>query len=236
MMPMSRHIPEAHLALFITGDLGMWKYVQINLHIAGCEVCRARIEAYRMSRQRLKQAAAELPEGTDWDRLAAEMTANIRVGLAAGECVARVSNSPWKAVGRKASGWKTAGWTTSGWKNMAAWSAIAAGVALVLSAAWALNLPASDGDTLARVMHSLFQGGAQGRSGAARSSSSVEDRGPVVEASAEGVELRRNGIAVSIPQAASRPVAITVSAPGSASARYVDDDTGQMTISSVYVQ
>src|SRR5580698_7665679 len=87
-MPMSRHIPEADLALFITGDVGMWKYVQINLHLAGCEACRARIEAYRMSRQRLKQAAAEMPEGADWDRLAAEMTANIRVGLAAGECVA----------------------------------------------------------------------------------------------------------------------------------------------------
>ena len=47
-----------------------------------------RIDVYRHSRQRLKQAAAEMPEGADWDRLAAEMTANIRVGLAAGECVA----------------------------------------------------------------------------------------------------------------------------------------------------
>jgi len=242
-MPMSRHIPEADLALFITGDAGMWRYVRINLHVAGCEACRARIEAYRMSRQRLKQAAAEMPEGADWDRLAAEMTANIRVGLAAGECVAprrgkldlgwRGSASGWKSAGWRASGWKTAGW-----KNIAAWSAIAAGVAAVLSAAWVLNLPSSDGDTLAHAMHSLFQGGAQGHASPPRSISNSEDRGAVVEASADGVKLRKNGIAVSTPQAASRPVVpmvITVSAPGSASTRYVDDDTGQIIVSSVYV-
>lgn len=246
----SGHILESDLALFISGDVGMWAYVKINLHLAGCEACRARIEAYRQSRQRLKQAAAEMPEGADWDRLAAEMTANIRVGLAAGECVAprrgkldlgkldlrwnpsrrlRGARTAWPAAG-----WPAAGWPAASWKTIATWSAVAAGVAVILGAAWILNLPSSDGDSLARAMHSLFQGSA--RSYPARPILNNDDRGPVVEASSDGVELRKDGVAVSIPQASSRPVAITVSAPGSASARYVDEDTGQMTISSVYVQ
>lgn len=220
------HIPESDLALFISGDVGMWTYVHINLHLAHCEACRERIEAYRLSRQRLKQAAAEMPEGADWDRLAAEMTANIRVGLAAGECVAPRRKLDWKP---------SAGYLsrTHGWKVVAAWAGITVGAAALLSAAFLLNLPASDGESLMRSLHALVQGG---RSGSARLAPGIGDRGPVVEASSSGVELRVNGVVVSIPQAPTRPVAITVSAPGSASARYVDDDTGQMTISSVYVQ
>jgi hypothetical protein len=222
---MSTHISESDLALFISGDTGMWTYVKINVHVAGCEACRARIEAYRHSRERLKQAAAEMPEGADWDRLAAEMTANIRVGLAAGECVAprrsKLDTLRWRSP-------------AAGWRTVAAWSAVAAGVAMVLSAAWVLNLPSSDGDALARAMHSVFQGNA--RSSAGRANPLLQERGSIVEASASGVELRENGVAVSIPRAASQPVAITVSAPGSASARYVDDDTGQIIVSSVYVQ
>ncbi len=225
MMALSRHIPEADLALFISGDIGMWTYVHVNLHVARCEACRSRIDAYRLSRERLKEAAAQMPEGADWDRLAAEMTANIRVGLAAGECVAprRGHALSWRS--RPA-------WKGSHWRPVVAWTGITAGAAVLLSSAFLLNLPSSDSQSLARSMHALFQGNA--RTGGSRVL--PEDRESVVEASANGVELRENGVVVSIPQADSRPVAISVSAPGSASARYVDDDTGQVTISSVYVQ
>lgn len=220
------HIPEADLALFISGDLGMWTCLRVKLHGSHCEACRERLEAYRSSRQRLKQAAAEMPEGEDWDRLAAEMTANIRVGLAAGECVAPRRG---RADGKSTGGYLS---RVHGWRAAAAWGGITCGAAALLTAAFLLNLPASDGVSLARSLHALVRGD---RSGAARAIAS-ENRGPVVEASSNGVELRENGVVVSIPQASTPPVAITVSAPGSASARYVDDDTGQMTISSVYVQ
>jgi hypothetical protein len=48
--------------------------------------------------------------------------------------------------------------------------------------------------------------------------------------------LRENGGAVRISQGDLRPVNVSVSAQGSASARYVDADTGQVVITSVYVQ
>lgn len=238
-MARTEHIPESDLALFISGDVSLWTYIRVNVHVARCEACRLRIDAYRASRQRLKAAAAELPEGADWDRLAAEMTANIRVGLAAGECVA-----PRRGKLDLSRSWSPSGlrsWPVTGWKAVAAWSAVFAGVVTVLSAAWVLNLGTSDGDSLSRSMHALFQtnhsGPVRSWSGRAASNGSgiMDWRGAVVEASAEGVELRRNDVAVSTPQSGTRPVAITVSAE-SASALYVDDDTGQVTIAGVYAQ
>jgi hypothetical protein len=67
------------------------------------------------------------------------------------------------------------------------------------------------------------------------SGAAVEDRGPVVEASSEGIEFRENGSAMGVSSSNAKPVATSVSFGGSASARYVDDDTGQVTISTVYV-
>ena len=204
---MSRHPQETDLALFISNDAGLWKRIAVRVHSSHCDDCRARIEAYRMDRERRKREAAELPAGVQWERLAAEMTANIRVGLAAGECVA-----PKTKKHAALAGWRPA--------------AAAAAVVVLLAGAWWLNLPASDTQSLGRAMQALVHG----------RPSAPEERGPVVAASSRGIELRENGGSLAISEGSSLPVAITVSAPGSASARYVDGDTGQITITSVYVQ
>ena len=206
---MRRHPKETDLALFISRDLNLWERFMVGRHAARCEDCRARIEAYRMDLERRQREASELPAEVDWDRLSAEMTANIRVGLAAGECVAPRSR---KVV-------------TVSWRP----AAIAAGVAVVLTGAWWLNLPASDTESLKRAMTALVRGRAD-------APAPPEDSGPVVEDTSRGIQLKENGGALAISQGHSQPVAITVSAPGSASARYVDADTGQITITSVYVQ
>src|SRR5580693_8007222 len=131
--------------------------------------------------------------------MAAEMTANIRVGLAAGKCVAPRRKRSSALVRKPA----------------VMWSAAAAGAMVLVGSAWWLNLSATDSDSIARIAKNLVHPVAQ--VGGAKE---AEDRGAVVTASAEGVELRENGVAVSIPQAPTRPVGVTVSAPGSASARY----------------
>ena len=58
----------------------------------------------------------------------------------------------------------------------------------------------------------------------------------MVEATPSGIALYENGSSLGVSQGNAEPVNVSVSAPGSASARYVDADTGQMTITSVYVQ
>jgi hypothetical protein len=165
----------------------------------------------------LKDDAAEPPPGLDWSRLSAEMTANIRVGLAAGECVAPRS----RKHGAWLSGWRTSGWRTSnwGWRPAAA----ACGIAMLLSAAWWLNTPSGDTASLARALHALVNG---------RPNIVIEESGPVVEVTALGPEFRENGSTLVMSQGATQPVSVNVSAQGTASARYIDD-ADQVTITGV---
>src|SRR5579875_1732953 len=193
------HPAETDLALYVSRDLPLWRRIRVGWHVSRCRWCRQMAEIYRGVRIRLRETASEMPAGVNWNQLAAEMTANIRVGLAAGECVA-----PRKR--------RTA---ALGWRPAAAMAALAA----LLICAWVLNMPSSATQEL-------------GRGAAAR-----EGRGLVVELSSSGIELRENGSTVlGVSRDQARLVGVSASVEGSASARYVDDDTGQMTITSVYAQ
>lgn len=209
---MTRHLAETDLALYAAGDLPFWRSGLVWFHVRHCEGCRELVDALRADREELRRSADELPAGIpknfDWDQLAAEMKANIRVGLAAGECV-----TPRE---RKAAGisWRPA--------------AIAAGLMVVLAGAWWLNIPRSDTEVIGRALHEMATRGPV--------SAPREERGPVVGASSSGVELLENGGGLGIEQGGLEPVMFSVSTQGSASARYVDQDTGQVTITGTYVQ
>ena len=190
---MSTHPFETELALYAGGDLRGWERFQTALHVRGCQSCQGKITAFREDQEELRASVDELPAGLNFARLAAEMAANIRVGLEAGECVAPVVREPVSPI-----------WN---WKPAAAF----AGLVMVFGAAWWLNMPALN-------------------------IGSSEDRGPVLEASYEGVEFRENGSGLGVSSSGAEPVATSVSFGGSASARYVDGDTGQVTITTVYVQ
>jgi hypothetical protein len=128
------------------------------------------------------------------------MAANVRVGLAAGECVAPATepaSASWN--------WRPAG--------------AVAGLAFVFGLAWWLNVPPSDTAVLSKAF------------GVGR----AEERGPVVEATAAGIQFRENGSALGVKTGDAQPVSVSVSFDGSASARYVDD-AGQVTIATVYAQ
>jgi hypothetical protein len=186
------HPFETELALYASGDLHGWERVKTALHVRGCQSCQTSLAAFRTDQAQLRDSADALPVGVNWDRLAAEMSANIRVGLAAGECVAPAVREPASSI-----------WN---WKPVSAF----AGLVMVFGAAWWLNMPPLN-------------------------ISGADDRGPVLEASSEGVEFRENGSSLGVSTSNARPVATSVSFGGSASARYVDDDTGQVTITTVYV-
>jgi hypothetical protein len=210
-MPRAKHILETDLALFASGDIPMWRQPLVRLHFAGCGPCQARIAAYREDQETIRRIAAEMPMGVSWDRLAAEMTANIRVGLAAGECVA-----PRRQRRTFPAGWRMA--------------AAMAGFSALLVSAWWLNMPASEtaalGGAMKKIAHALPWPGA----------GILEDRGPLVEVSAAGIQLRENGGVLGMSQGVARPVSVTLSVQGSARARYVDSETGQVTITGVYAQ
>ncbi|MBI3470768.1 MAG: hypothetical protein HY013_05375 [Candidatus Solibacter usitatus] len=81
-----KHPEERILALQAGGDLGFWTAFRVRLHVRGCEECRGRLAEF----SKVRRALAGWDEVTvpEWERLAAEMKANVRLGLEAGECVA----------------------------------------------------------------------------------------------------------------------------------------------------
>jgi hypothetical protein len=80
-----KHPSEATLALHAGGDLGWVARWRVERHLAQCDECRQELTAFEGVRA-IAADLAEIPE-VPWNRLAAEMRANIRLGLAAGECV-----------------------------------------------------------------------------------------------------------------------------------------------------
>jgi hypothetical protein len=212
-MPGTQHLTETDVALYGTGDLPLWRRPLARLHASGCAVCRERIAAYRMDQEFVRRMSRDLPRGLNWDRLTVEMTANIRVGLEAGECVAR---RPQPRT------------LSTGWRVATA----AAGFTGLLISAWWLNMPASQSASLSRAVKKI----AQVRPWRGGPILPLEDSGPLVEVSAAGIQLRENGGALGVSQGLARPVSVTLSVQGAARARYLDQETGQVTITSVYAQ
>ena len=90
---MTAHPAENDLALLAGGECGTFSRLRMKHHLRGCAACEHRFQEF--IRLRSKLAAQELPD-LDWDRLAAEMKANIRLGLEAGACVReRQSGTTW---------------------------------------------------------------------------------------------------------------------------------------------
>jgi hypothetical protein len=218
---MSGHRKETDLALYASGDLRLWQRAMVHLHVRQCESCRRTVEEFRADGRALRDAAGKLPDGLDWARLSAEMTANIRVGLAAGECVApRRHARRFIPAGRFV---PAARFVPTSWRPVALASLVTALLAVLLVGGWWLNMPTQETQALSRAMRSIWHG----------RSVMQEERGPVIEASSDGIELRKDGGALGVSQDAAKLVSVSVSTQGSASAHYVDQDTGQVTITSV---
>ena len=208
-----KHSAETDLALFSGGDLPLWRRVLVGMHVARCAGCRQRVDAYRVTRDGVRTLGNEMPPGVRWDRLSAEMAANIRVGLAAGQCVA--PQSPKHAV-------------PMGWRVVAAVCGLSA---LAVFAAY-LNLPSARTASLGHTVKTMIHG----REWQATHMLGLDEASALVRASADGVELRQNGAALTVTQKGARPVSVSLNMQGSARARYIDSDTGQVTITSVYAQ
>ncbi len=185
------HPTETDLALFAGKDLSLPSRFRIALHLRACSRCSRLAAEFRGMRQFVGGCEHELPPGVDWDVLAAEMKANIRLGLAAGRCVTTTVVQPELP---------RAGWRTP---------AIVLPVLLVIVAGW--------------ILQSLHP--------------PLSPAAPefVVQASASGIGVERNGRGFTLLQPRTENVVFSVRGEA-AGARYVDAETGQVTISHVYAQ
>jgi hypothetical protein len=187
-----KHPARFRLALFAGHDLNLLDRWHVGRHLSGCDSCQREVESLRDAGEQLRSAGTDLPGGFNWDRLAAEMTANIHLGLEAGECVAGTAMKPDRVA------WRAA--------------VVMAGMTCMLLAAWWLNPMPRRKPHAIRATH-------------------VEMR-----TTASGIQLNENGNALTLLHTRGRQKPIIVSAPGTLRARFVDNETGQVTINNVYTE
>lgn len=102
------HPRDGELALLAGGDLPWWMSLWLRFHVRHCHDCASTLKRYSLVREQVRGVAngdEVLPDclrGESWQHLAAEMEANIRLGLSAGECVGPVdeprTTSPRPAI------------------------------------------------------------------------------------------------------------------------------------------
>jgi anti-sigma factor RsiW len=189
---MSGHPRETQLALYAGGDLSSLGRWLVARHLSACNRCREDVAGYREASTEMLQSAAVLPKDLNWERLSAEMQANIHVGLAAGECVGGVPD------GRDRIGWKAA--------------LVMASITLLIVTGWFLNAPR--------------------QTPAAR----LAEAGIVLETTSSEIQMKENGAVFSLRHPASDGLTVSVSGQGSVRARYLDAETGQVTIHNVYAE
>jgi len=186
------HPGEQELALYCSGDLGRLAMWRIGFHLRSCVRCAAEAAEAETVRAAVRSHMTHLPVGLNWERLSAEMTANIHLGLEAGECV-----GPERVRRPERIGWRAV--------------TVMAGITAMLMGAWWLNPPQPVRETV--TMH----------------------RTPVeIRSSAAGIEVKENGSAMMLMHTRGQQSPIIVSTPGALRARFVDQDTGQVTINNVY--
>jgi hypothetical protein len=194
----SRQHPETGLlALCAGGDLPLAQTVRVRWHAWRCESCAAELRAFAEARRAaLRAGSEEMPEGIEWEPLAAEMKANIHLGLAAGAVVDRANDT-------------SAEWGPAlPWRRTAA--VVFASLSFVIVSGWLLNRPQPAPADVASGAH--------------------------VEARGEGLVVEQAGSALTLLGPDGRAAESEVDFSGSARARYVDAETGQVTIHHVYAE
>lgn len=189
------HPDLRNLALLAGGELPWWQHYRWSFHTRNCENCRQEIEALAESRAFVAENTASLPAFVDWDRLAADMRANIQVGLEAGEAI-----RPREPVGLRLD-----------WRPAFALTALT----LVVLTGWYLNI---NRQNIYRLP-----------------SASLEAGDARVESGSDGIMLTRGGGRMTVMQPKTQAVSYSVNSTGAVSARTIDSETGQVTISHVYL-
>jgi len=86
------HPDESDLALYAGNDLSAFGRLRVEWHLRRCGRCQQEVTEFSEQRAALKRDAAEpdfdSPRTGGWQHMAAEMKANIRLGLEAGNCIA----------------------------------------------------------------------------------------------------------------------------------------------------
>lgn len=209
----AQHPTETQLALYAGDDLRVWERWRVRRHVASCSECRHEIQAYRQAAEDLQDIEVGLPGQVNWARLSDEMTGNIRVGFAAGECIADFEKHGHPVRPRLL------------WRAALVMTCLSL---VVVSMVW-LKIPGERMDHWVSSLRSVRME----RIGPIRTPPAVQDA-VVLEANPSSIEVKANGSALSLMHPRSDGATVSVNMQDSAGVRYVDADTGQVTMNRVY--
>lgn len=181
------HPRENDLALLAGGETGRIRRFLLDRHVRSCADCRLKIAEYDELRTDLADTA--FPD-VNWNFLAADMRANIRLGLEAGACVRTT-----QAVAR-----------------------------------WNLRPAIALASVLLLIVAGEFLRDARPHRAAGPDSAM-----PVLQSTGSGVEIRTATNSLTLLSHHGNAANQTVSAQGDIAARYIDSETGAVTINDVYL-
>ena len=196
-----KHPSIENLALHSGGELPWWPRMTVRRHVNGCAQCQAEVALFGETAAAVRAETGEMPAGVQWDRLAGEMRANVRVGIAASDAISSYGavNDAGPAQGMS---WRMA--------------VLTAGFVFMLSVGYWLNASKRSEQLAAMRLPDPIV-------------AEVSERGVGMSDGSKGMELQG-------PKTNPRASIMTVSTLGSAGARYVDEETGQVTVNHVYVE
>lgn len=202
---LENHPRESDLALLASDDLPIWRRMSVSHHVQRCAECERDLEELQAASAQMKRGAAS-----------ETLTAFEAVG-------------DWPALEREMIGNIKVGLAAArcidnvGSRKVPRWGAAAlvACLSVVFLAGWLLHVPMTDTRHMLSALHRAFTG-------------PRAVTGTVLQTTPEGVAIRSQGAILTVMHPPSAHVILSVSGNSSVGARYFDDETGQVTITSVY--
>jgi hypothetical protein len=207
--PMPLHPAIETLALYSAADLPLFTRLRIRLHVARCGDCEQQVLSFRAAIGEMKrEAGAQTLTGFEAIAHWPELEREMMGNIAVGLDAALCIEK----VGRKRAFFYR--------------FAMAAGLAVLFAAGWMTHIPREETN---RLLASL-RGAASGIIGMER----PQPVGTVLRSIPGGIAVRTRGGTLTILHPSS--AVISLSGTSGVSARYIDEDTGQVTITKVYGQ
>lgn len=130
-----KHPSIDKLALYAGRELSWWTRWTLRRHVDGCAQCQDELALFAETADAVRLQADEMPAGVQWERLAAEMRANVRLGLEASDAISAYSGGRHAAGPAQGMSWRMA--------------LVTAGLVALLSAGYWINASKRSGQIAA---------------------------------------------------------------------------------------
>jgi hypothetical protein len=201
----SDHPSLEELALLVGGEMPYVRRWQVEDHVHHCARCEHEFEQFQAADAELRRLAeAEMLTAYEAVSDWGRLEREMAGNINVGVAAARAINN----VGRhRLHSWRVA--------------AIAGLLALVFAAGWMLNVPGEDTGRILGAFRSVWSGPRVAA-------------GIILTTTPQGVAVRSQGAMLTVLHPASANVTASFTSNSSVAMRYVDEDTGQVTITNVY--